>query len=71
MKEVCVIVLLLTITCVVFTLYNVGKESFTNSSAESSYDPDKFLVFNDGENAADVVEGHGTLSMSIFPNKRC
>mgnify|MGYP001398117256 CR=1 FL=1 len=64
MKEVCVIVLLLTITCVVFTLYNVGKESFTNSSAESSYDPDKFLVFNDGENAADVVAGHGTLSMS-------
>ena len=64
MKEVCVIVLLLTITCVVFTLYNVGKESFTNSSAESSYDPDKFLVFNDGENAADVVEEHGTLSMS-------
>ena len=66
MKEVCVIVLLLTITCVVFTLYNVGKESFTNSSAESSYDPDKFLVFNDGENAADVVEGHGTLSMSTL-----
>tara|TARA_B100001094_G_scaffold120353_1_gene116075 strand:- start:10258 stop:12114 length:1857 start_codon:yes stop_codon:yes gene_type:complete len=64
MKEVCVIVLLLTITCVVFTLYNVGKESFTNSNAESSYDPDKFLVFNDGENAADVVEEHGTLSMS-------
>lgn len=66
MKEVCVIVLLLTITCVVFTLYNVGKESFTNSSAESSYDPDKFLVFNDGENAADVVAGHGTLSMSTL-----
>ncbi len=64
MKEVCVIVLLITITCVVFTLYNVGKESFTNSNAESSYDPDKFLVFNDGENAADVVEEHGTLSMS-------
>ena len=64
MKEVCVIVLLLTITCVVFTLYNIGKESFTNSSAESSYDPDKFLVFNDGENAADVVAEHGTLSMS-------
>ena len=66
MKEVCVIVLLLTITCVVFTLYNVGKESFTNSSAESSYDPDKFLVFNDGENAADVVAEHGTLSMSTL-----
>lgn len=64
MKEVCVIVLLLTITSVVFTLYNVGRESFTNSSDESSYDPDKFLVFNDGENAADVVEEHGTLSMS-------
>tara|TARA_Y100000994_G_scaffold45842_2_gene35997 strand:- start:6981 stop:8825 length:1845 start_codon:yes stop_codon:yes gene_type:complete len=64
MKEVCVIVLLLTITSVVFTLYNVGRESFTNSSEESSYDPDKFLVFNDGENAADVVEEHGTLSMS-------
>ena len=36
MKEVCVIVLLLTITSVVFTLYNVGRESFTNSSDESS-----------------------------------
>ena len=64
MKEVCVIVLLLTITCVVFTLHNLGKESFTNSSAESSYDPDQFLMFNDGENAADVVDGYGTLSMS-------
>jgi len=64
MKEVCGIVLLLTITCVVFTLHNLGKESFTNSSAESSYDPDQFLMFNDGENAADVVDGYGTLSMS-------
>jgi len=45
MKEVCVLVLLLTIACILLTIYNYRSESFSNPT--SSVVPDKFEDLKD------------------------
>lgn len=47
MKEVCVLVLLLTIACILLTIYNYRSESFSNPT--SSVVPDKFEDLKDCE----------------------